>query len=327
MDHVAQEALQELGLTSDDLNAYEQIAAGERPRHPWGLGRLRELGLIEEAPHLPAGHIARDPRATARRLIAHEHEALSRTARRLTQLPALEELAGHFDPHRMYSGPGSEFIATGKEMNSRIGEVLAAATTELCTAQPAPPEDRDPSVRQLGRKRGRTAIHQGLTHRALYNSAALTDEATGEYVAVLLDGGGEARVTAARVPRMIVVDHQHLFVDNFLTADQGARDSGWHITDRAAVAWARAVYDMFWWQATRWQDLAPQAGSGTTTEQQRRILRELESGCSQQQVGPRIGVRERTVQKALADLRESLGMPSMYQVMVWWARSPERELP
>ncbi|QCX74327.1 hypothetical protein C9F11_03120 [Streptomyces sp. YIM 121038] len=299
------------------------------PPEGWEPHRLLNLGLVEHAPHLPVGFIACDPRAVARRLISAEHELLDRTVRRLHRLPALEFLAGHFEPHRMYSGPGSEFLPTGEEMNGRIGTALAAARSELCTSQPAPPEKRDPTVRKLGRQRGRKALSQGLTHRALYNSAALADEDTASYVARLLEAGGEARVTAARVPRMVIIDSTHLFIDNVLSEEHSEPDAGWHVTDRAVVAWARSVYDMFWWQATRWQDLDPAAGEVTSTDLQRRILRELEASYSQAQAGHRLTppLSERAVHKVLAELREALGMKSMYQVMVWWGRTPERELP
>lgn len=328
-DSARDDALAQLGLSQTDLTAYAEISAGDAPPDGWEPHRLLNLGLVEQAPHLPAGFIACDPRAVARRLISAEHELLDRTIRRLHRLPALELLAGHFEPHRMYSGPGSEFLPRRGEMNARIGEVLATATRELCTVQPAPPEKRDPSVRKLGRQRGKEAISQGLTHRALYNSAAIRDEATAMYVAGLLEAGGEARVTATRVPRMIIIDAQHLFIDNELSSEHSEPDAGWHVTDRAVVAWARSVYEMFWWQATRWQDLDPAAGEVTSTDFQRRILRELETGCSQQQVARRLSppVSERAVHKALAELREALRMNSMYQVMMWWGRSPERELP
>ncbi|WP_282795198.1 hypothetical protein [Streptomyces sp. CC224B] len=324
MDDETIRALAELGLTQKDLEAYAAISAGATPPRRWTPHRLLNLGLIEDSPE---GYIACDPRAAVRRLLTAEHEMLSRTVQRLALLPALEQLAAHFEPHRMYSGPGSEFLPTGDEMNTRIGEILKAATRELCTAQPAPPEERDPSVRQMGRQRGRAAVSHGVVHRALYNSAALKDEATAEYVAELLEAGGEARVTAARMPRMVIVDGAHLFIDNVLSGEHSEPDAGWHVTDRAIVAWARSVYDMFWWQATRWQDLAPAASDATSTQLQRRILRELEAGASQSQVGPRLGLAERSVHKALADLREALGMMSIYQVMTWWGRTPERELP
>ncbi|WJV47523.1 hypothetical protein [Streptomyces flavofungini] len=121
---------------------------------------------------------------------------------------------------------------------------------------------------------------------------------------------------------MIIVDAQHLFIDNEPSSEHSEPDAGWHVTDCAVVAWARSVYEMFWWRATRWQDLDPAAREVTSTDFQRRILRELETGCSQQQVARRLSpsVYERAVHKALASSTSSRrhrspGAPETSQVL------------
>ncbi|MBT2509882.1 hypothetical protein J7I98_29275 [Streptomyces sp. ISL-98] len=61
---------------------------------------------------------------------------------------------------------------------------------------------------------------------------------------------------------------------------EGEADSGWHVFNRSVVAWALAVFHLFWWQAERWQDVGPEEGQSVTTQRQRRILRELDAGHS-----------------------------------------------
>jgi DNA-binding NarL/FixJ family response regulator len=86
------------------------------------------------------------------------------------------------------------------------------------------------------------------------------------------------------------------------------------------VAWARAAFDLFWDHATRWQDLALTTNDDPLTERQWRILGDLNAGYSQQQVGPRIGLSRRAVDKELAAIRESLSFATTYQVMAWYGR-------
>ncbi|OXY83839.1 hypothetical protein BEH93_27385 [Streptomyces sp. 2R] len=92
------------------------------------------------------------------------------------------------------------------------------------------------------------------------------------------------------------------------------------------VMWARDVFLMLWDAATRWQDAVEADGRLMTTERQRRILRELEAGSPQNEIGPRTGLAKRTIERELLLLREKFGGWTIYQVMVWWGGSPERNV-
>ncbi|MEU1152659.1 hypothetical protein ABZ369_06520 [Streptomyces sp. NPDC005918] len=315
----------ELALSQGDIDTYKIIAANEKPPPGESVWRLADLGLITPDPHRPGRYVAHDPRDAAQRLVGAELDAIATAAARLSQIPALTDLAPHYDPHRLYGAPGSEFLPTRQAMNARIGEVMAGATTELYTAQPTPPTERDPQTQELGTARGRAAVRHGIEHRALYTSEATNHAPTRAYAASVIEADGEVRVTSVKFPRMVIVDGRHAFIDNVIIPGSEP-DAGWHVLDRSVVAWMREGFLSFWWSASRWQD-HQHAEETVTSERHRRILRELETGCAQAAIGPRIGLKERTVTKELADLREALGMRSMYQVMVWWALSRERELP
>ncbi|MGW7198436.1 hypothetical protein [Streptomyces chryseus] len=312
-------------LKAVDKETYQLIAAGEPLPPGRTVARLAALGLITDDPYRPGRYLALDPRAAAHQLMTTERAVITQAAENLARLPAIEALSIHYDPHRMFGGPGSEFLATRKDMNARIGEVIARGSQELYTAQPAPPTKRDPDTQKLGSDRGRAAVRSGLAHRALYRASARAHKATREYAASIIEGGGEVRISGSAFPRMVIVDAQHLFIDNYVVEGSEA-DSGWHVFDRSSVAWAREVFHLFWWAAERWQDVSQEPGHAVTTERQRRILRELDAGYSQEQVVARVGLQKRTVAKELAQLRTALGMRSMYQVMAWWGRSRERDL-
>lgn len=102
----------QLPLTPEDCETYQLIAAGEELPPGRRTRCLFDLGLITEDPFRPDRYIALDPRAAAHQLMTAESATLARAADRLTQIPAIAGLAVHFDPYRMYGGPGSEFIAT-----------------------------------------------------------------------------------------------------------------------------------------------------------------------------------------------------------------------
>ncbi|MBP2583414.1 DNA-binding NarL/FixJ family response regulator [Streptomyces sp. PvR006] len=250
---------------------------------------------------------------------------LGQTLHSVGQIPVLQALDTHYEPELMYVGT-SEVVPFGPLMNARIGAVMAGATTEVYSAQPGRPVDRDPEVQRVGQERVLTTLSRGVPHRVLYQAAVLTHEPTTAYVQKVLQAGGDVRIFDGEFPRMIIVDQQHLFVDNHLSAD-AERNSGGYVKDRLVVQWARAQFDRYWKAATPWRVASGEERKTVTTPIQRAILRALGEGVTVQQVGPRVGLKERAVQKHLALLRDRLGFETRDQVLVWWARSGEYDTP
>ncbi|MFD6427062.1 LuxR C-terminal-related transcriptional regulator [Streptomyces sp. NPDC060198] len=313
-------------LAESAVETYRAVAAGEPPADDAALAELAALQLVAADPYRPGHHIARDPRAVAQELMTSALADLTATVARITQIPAVEGLATEYDPHRFYGGPGSEYLGTPALMNSRIGPLTDTATQEVYTAQPGEPADRDPEILRLGAERTEAACRRGVRVRSLYTARVAEHAQAAEHAERLVQAGSEVRVLSSPFPRMVILDRQHLFIDNLIVDGAGAH-SGWHVSDRSAVMWARAVFEEYWGRATPWQALHRASVDAVSTSRQRSILRELEAGQAQKQVGKRLGLAERTVTKELAALRDQLGVRTLYQVMIWWGRTPERDLP
>lgn len=312
-------------LSAEERETYRMIAAGDDIPPDRHTGRLEALGLIEYRPYDGGYWAAHDPAVVSRALLTEALSKVVKAAEEARSASALGTLAPHFDVSRMWGGGPAEFLATRSEMNERIGDVTAAAYESACTAQSGEPADRDPRVVAAGVERMLTTLGSGVRIRTLYNSLAASHTQTCGYVRQITDAGAEVRTLSTPFPRMMIVDGKHLFVDNYIVEGAEA-DSGWHITDHGAVAWAQYVFGCFWDRGSRWVDLAQQAEGLTTTGRQRQILIELEAGYSQQQAGKRLGYAARTVAKELGALRDALGVRSLYQVTMWWATSPDRRL-
>lgn len=311
-------------LTDHARETYRKIAAGEPVAQGESTQQLRDLGLIEQR-QSDGAWVAHDPRAVGHGLMESALHNLSRVVQQIQRIPTVETLGIHFDPHRMYGGPASEFLASGAEMNSRIGDVATAATTSVLTAQPGRPADRKPEVVALGAQRTIDALLTGVEVRSLYNSLAASHDQTCGYVEQIVDGGAEVRALSSVFPRMMMIDDRHLFINNHLMPG-APPDAGWHVTDRSTIGWAITVFDCFWDRAVRWEILQRSEGAPATTRRQRQILQELECGYSVQQAARRLDLAQRTVTKELSTLREQLGMRTLYQVVAWWATSPDRGL-
>lgn len=311
-------------LLPDEVAAYELIAHGGDPGGLPVDGLLAAQFVAPDAHH-PGHYIPLDPRVAGQRIIAQERAALERALSRLSEIPDLtDQLATHFDPHRYYGGPSSEFLGDKAAMNARIGQVIGDSSNELYTAQPGQPEARDPAVVRLGIARSQEVLARGVKVRTLYPVSAHAHAPTRAYVEEIIAAGAEVRLHSGPFPRMVLVDRRNLFIDNHVIDSE--TNAGWHVVDRSAVMWAREVFLMFWHRSGRWQDVAG-ASETVTTGRQRQILHELTAGLSQQQVGARVGLSNRAVAKELAALRDALGFETLYQVLAWWGGSPEAQLP
>ncbi|MFC8276237.1 hypothetical protein ACFUJR_27650 [Streptomyces sp. NPDC057271] len=246
-------------------------------------------------------------------------------ATRMERIPDIEALSGVYNANRMFGGTASELVHSKQLMNERIEHIIAGASTELLTLQPADPVDRDPEVQWRGVRRDRALLERGARVRYLYSAAALEHEVTVELADAFLSVGGEVRVGRQLPPRMVIVDGRHLFVGNSVVPAEA--DAGWHVTDIASVSWAGEVFAKAWEAATPWNQARANAAGAVSTARQRDILRCMELGDGQQQIAERSGWSERVIARELAALRRSLGMRSTYQVMIWWAGTEERKLP
>ncbi|MGW6603348.1 hypothetical protein [Streptomyces sp. NPDC055036] len=308
--------MSELPLTQAEIGAYRAIAAGEAPPVGVPLDGLLGLRLITAHPYGTERYVAADPRAAAHQLITDAQDALTRTVESMSQARAVESLSRHYDPFRFYGAPGSEFLGGPAAMNARITEVSRAAGSEILTAQPGEPEDRDPETVREGIAKVHDALARGVAVRTLYSTAARSHEPTRRHVEEIAEAGAEVRFYSRPFLRMIVIDAEYAFLDDFVSGRN--RDSGWHVGDRGAVTWARQVYLMLWEQADHWADVYNTPS--VLTARQEAILTELAAGRSQPQVKARLGLAERTIGKELAVVKTLIGAESLYEVMYWWGR-------
>lgn len=311
-------------LDQATMATYRRLAAGQGGTDA-EIRTLQSAGLVEPA---PLGVALRDPRAASHARMAAAMDQLTQATEMLRgamavveQVPALEALHHHYDVTRFFGGQASEFLGTRAEMNDRLLEVSELAESEFWAAQPGAPVDRDPEIVALGTRRSVRALERGIHVRTLYNRLVAEHGQAREAAEAVIDAGGEARALPPVFPRMVIIDAKHLFIDNLV--GPGDRDCGWHVTDPAAVAWARVVFQHAWDRATAWADLSAQTRAEVATERQRQILSLLAGGQTQGQVGARLAISERTVANELAALKQALGMATSYQVMAWWGARRE----
>lgn len=306
-----------LPLTAADEAAYKDVANGVGVADA-EVERLAALGLVVESPYVSGQWVALDPRDALQRLLEAQRDALAKTVGQLALLPALEGLRVHFDPQRMYGGHPSEFLPTVAQMDTRLGETSSRARVEVLSAQPSAPSRRESGSRKLGSDRSLALLGRGVHVRLLYGPAAVAEEATREYVEAFVKAGGDVRVHRAAFPRVVIVDDRDAFVDDYVTRN-GSSVSGWHISDRCAVSWARVVFDHLWAASCSWRQALGWRADGLS-ERQLEVLGYMNAGHDQPTVARMARISERLLSSELSAARERLGLVSTYQLMAWYGR-------
>ncbi|MEV8413122.1 LuxR C-terminal-related transcriptional regulator [Streptomyces niveus] len=217
------------------------------------------------------------------------------------------------------------YIAGLDAANRQIGEAAEGAR-ELLAAQPGLRTRRhlaDAVNRDLN------ALARGVSIRTLYHVSARTNPDVRERVAIMGPKGALFRTLARPFLRALVFDRKIAFFSDHL---EGRPDSAgvWMVRDSAVCAYLAESFEQEWILGQEWH--APErpggvtAGSAVSTQLQRSILRALVSGQDQQQIATALGYSSRTINVHLTNLRTELGYETVYQLIHWWATSPERDL-
>ncbi|WP_405614245.1 LuxR C-terminal-related transcriptional regulator [Streptomyces sp. NBC_01508] len=305
---------------------YARLIAGERVSGDVpGIAPLLALGAVTAEPI--CGYVPVSLDRLERRLRASVQGELARTATRLDEIPALlGELRSH-QPSVAEAAlrAGSRYIAGIDAVNRHITEAAVEAH-EVLAAQPGP---RTRRILAQTLNRDLSAVNRGVTMRTLYHVSARTNPTVRERVAILAPQGALFRTLARPFLRVLVFDRKVAFFSDHL---KGRPDSAgaWLVRDPAVCAYLAQSFEQEWTLAQEWrapeQSAEATAGSAVSTQLQRTILRALVAGQDQQQIATALGYSSRTINVHLTNLRTELGYATVYQLVHWWASSPERDL-
>lgn len=297
-----------------------EIVSGDVP----GVESLLALGAVMEEPL--GGYVPVSLDRLERRLRASVQDELARTARRLEEIPALlHELRAYQPSVAEALRAGSRYLTGVEAANRQIGEAAEEAR-ELLAAQPGV---RTRRVLTQAFNRDLAALSRGVALRTLYHVSARTNPDVRERVAVMAPKGALFRTLARPFLRVLVFDRKVAFFSDHL---EGRPDSAgaWMVRDPAVCAYLAESFEQEWTLAQEWR-AQERSGEGTTgrtvsTQLQRTILRALVAGQDQQQIATALGYSSRTINVHLTNLRAELGYETVYQLVHWWATSPERDL-
>ncbi|RAG82128.1 hypothetical protein DN069_29245 [Streptacidiphilus pinicola] len=261
-----------------------------------------------------------DPVLARARWLAHlRHQAIER-------FDALERLSADLDTlvAAYDAGPvdaagrngGFEAVGGRREINARIGQLMAAATREVFSLQPG---ERPSHLLDNVTPRDRDAAHR-LTWRTLYSESVRQDPNVLRYVRVLTGEGARFRTSTRLIGRLILIDRTTAVIP--MTAPPAGM-AACFVSEPTVVAFLRQVFLALWRQGHPLE--ADQPSLADLPPLQQEIAALLREGLDQAQIMRRTGLKTRTCSAQIADLKKAFGAGTLFQLGAALAAAEARQ--
>jgi DNA-binding CsgD family transcriptional regulator len=290
------------------------------------LEALTVLGLAAPFESAPSGWSVRSPATAMAELVESNHrhteELLTAVANART---ALAQVVAEFQPiHvRQLSDARIEVAVQPAQVAAIMEEASRSATTEVLTLHPGPPL---PAAQlAAGRGRNHDTLGRGVAMRSIHLASSAAVPHLRAHLRELVKEGGEVRTATTLPMRLIIVDRTLAIVPAFdpdslqLTGRTGnVQNAAMVLRGPAMVSVLRQVFEHCWATAS---DLIPEEGGGAVSRSRHReVVRLLASGLTDEAIGRKLGLSDRTVRRIVAELMQQIGADSRFQAGVKMVR-------
>lgn len=284
------------------------------------LGTLASLGLTTRFPSSRSGWAVHSPATAMAQLIDGSRRRTEELVRTITDAhAALSQVAGEFQPvhMRQLAEARIEMAAQPAQIAAILDEGASTATTEILSIHPSVPGEI-PLFK--ADDRNRELFNRGVRQRSIYLATAAAVPNVRAHLRTYANDGGEVRTAATLPMKMIIVDHT-LAVVPALGLDEGAGDgnsgSAMVLRSPAMVAVLRQMFEHCWAAAS---DLFTDDVGAAPAARHREVVRLLASGLTDEAIGRKLGLSDRTVRRIVAELMQQIGADSRFQAGVKMVR-------
>jgi sugar-specific transcriptional regulator TrmB len=308
-------------LTTAAKKLYRRILAGDRPhrRDQPVLAKLIEAELVVADQHREGFYEALDPERAAHRLQSALQLAAARALTEAQLIPSqLQDLSADYRlAHPTRSGPGFEVVAGFREINERLGVVVASCQSELITAQPSGP--RPAHILAMSYKQDLAVLQERrASMRTLYLPSVRQDLPTARWATMMTQAGAQIR-TSNNFGRMIIVDRR-VAVTSVLSPEcreELRADQALFVTNEDAVRTLVASFERDWKRAEPWDG---SLGGPVLSAQHRTLLDKLATGLEIGAAAAEMKMSPRTAATRIAEARQVANASSLPQLLYWWGR-------
>jgi len=276
------------------------------------VDELRRLGLLQPTTATGSGLTVVSVDSAVRQLLLQADGQVADlfTAVQCTR-DRVEQLHARYLPvqTRRREDGAPELVRGADRIAALLEDAARSARTEALSLRPGQDASETALAEKLGRER--IALARGADLRTVYPAAALHQPTVLAHVRELTAAGAHIRV-AHTLPLWLIV------VDGSL-AVLPAPDAGSAVVvrDPAVVGVVRELFEYFWVGAWIPHELLTRAVPGG---RHREVLRLLAAGLTDEAIGRKLEISDRTVRRLVADLTADLGAQSRFQAGVHAAR-------
>jgi sugar-specific transcriptional regulator TrmB/DNA-binding CsgD family transcriptional regulator len=301
----------------------EQLAAElelDRETVAQAGAELVELGVVKPD-RSGSGFIVPRPAAAIGQLIERREEELLRLYRRASEsrfmIDELESL--YSEPEQLDpADQGVERLTGLDAIRDRIEELSFFTRTSVFAIQPGGPQSRE--ALEAARPLDQRGIRRGVEMRVIHEASVLDDELNRAYLRELVMGGAKVRVTNQQLERMLIMDNQVAVVP---VDPANTRRGALIVRNPGLVAGFLDLFQRAWQDAEElpWQTEGSEQPTATAISQQdKKILELLASGCTDETSAREVGVSVRHLRRTISRLMQELGATSRFEAGVEAAR-------
>ncbi|MEU7282846.1 helix-turn-helix domain-containing protein [Streptomyces sp. NPDC045431] len=288
---------------------------------------LFELGLLVRTTATPSGWACVSSESALDHLLAADArhvEALIEQSTRTRE--AMARMLTDFHPihAQRVSGTQATLVEGTANIAAALEDAAQQAHEEVVSLHPG----RGVSAHMVedGLARDRRVLRRGVAMRTVHLASSAAMPHMAAYLREVRKAGGQVR-TAVTLPHRLIVVDRHLAIVSATGRD--GQPAAVVVYDPSLVEVFRSQFEHAWAEAADLGAAAPEeATTGQPDKRQRAVLRLLAEGLTDEAVGRRLGVSDRTVRRLVGDLTVALGATSRFQVAVlaeragWLAPEP-----
>ncbi|WP_051653055.1 helix-turn-helix domain-containing protein [Kitasatospora cheerisanensis] len=289
------------------LSGLREELACEEAEFARALDELRALGLLRPTTATSSGVAAVPVDSAVRDLLADSDgrlAALLGEARRTRE--QVEHLHSHYLPLR--TAAAHELVRGPERIAVLLEDAARSARTEALSLRPGQDQSESGLAEKLARER--IALAHRVALRTVYPAAALHQPAVLAHVQALTAAGASIRVAHTLPLWLIVVDTRLAVLP---APGEPPGTAAVVVRDPAVVSVVRELFEQFW--AGSWVP-SELLGRAAPDDRHREVLRLLAAGLTDQAIGRKLEISDRTVRRLVADLTTALGAQSRFQAGV-----------
>lgn len=320
-------ALEQLGLSVVEEAVYQAVldAAKSQPERiaqdcgipdvvvASALDTLVGLGLVSQLAGAPTQYSAVPPDLAIGVLVRQREEQLGRVRRVLPELTKRFEAAARADSREELL----EVVHDSDTIHQRWLQLQRSATREIRVL------DKPPYI-DAGNPAEPDLLNSGVGYRTVYDRAALDHPGKLDGIWEAAAAGEDCRIAVGVPIKLFIADDRMALAP--LRQPQDVT-SAVIVHPSALLDALSALFEAVWQRALPIAAFDKDGVDAVVTDQQRRLLQLLASGCTDETIARYIDIGHRTVQRQISTLMDQFGVQTRFQLGLRAAQLITEETP